>query len=181
MRIELNLVPAALQQRREGFSRRRVLVAVAVLPVLGLGALYAVLVVDARQAQQASRDYDSRLTAVRPVAIEVSLLQGEIADLEQRQQRLGALVGQRQPRLSPLLAEISQLVPTDVWLQSLTIDAGVVTVAGNALHLRSVAVFAAHLDESPFLAQLRVVGLQEVEGERTITQFQMTAHLRPTP
>ncbi|HVH30314.1 MAG TPA: PilN domain-containing protein [bacterium] len=181
MRIELNLVPAALQQRREGVSRRRVLVAVAVLPVLGLGALYAVLVIDARQAQEASRDYDARLTAVRPVAIEVSLLQGEIADLEQRQQRLSGLVGQRQPRLSPLLAEMSRLVPADVWLQSLTIDAGVVTVAGNALHLRSVAVFAAHLDESPLLAQLRVVGLQEVEGERTITQFQMTAHLRPTP
>ncbi len=181
MRIELNLVPAAVQRRREGVSRRRVIVAVAVLPVFGVAALYAVLVIDARQAQEASRDYDARITAVRPVAIEVSLLEGEIADLEQRQQRLRGLVGQRQPRLSPLLAEISRLVPTDVWLQTLTIDAGVVTFAGNALHLRSVAVFAAHLDESPFLDQLRVVGLQEVEGERTITQFQMTARLRPTP
>jgi hypothetical protein len=57
----------------------------------------------------------------------------------------------------------------------------VITFAGNALHLRSVAVFAAHLDESPFLDQLRVVGLQEVEGEPTITQFQMTARLRPPP
>src|SRR5574340_659817 len=131
MRIELNLVPAAVQQRREGVSRRRVLVAVAVLPVVGVAALYAVVVIDARQAQEASRDYDARLTAVRPVAIEVSLLEGEIADLEQRQQRLRALVG--------------------------------------------------HLDESPFLDLLRVVGLQEGERERTITQFRMTARLRSTP
>ena len=181
MRIVLNLVPAAVVRRREGVSRRRVFVAVAVLPIVGIGGLYAVLVIDARQAQEASRDYDARLTAVRPVAIEVSLLQGEIADLEQRQQRLRALVGQRQPRLWPLLTEISHLVPSDVWLQSLTIDAGVITFAGNALHLRSVAVFAAHLDESPFLDQLRVVSLQEVEGERTFTQFQMTARLRPPP
>ncbi len=181
MRIGLNLVPAAIQRRREGVSRRRVLVAVAVAPVFGVAALYTVLVIDARQAQEASRDYDARITAVRPVAIEVSLLEGEIADLEQRQQRLRAFAGQRQSRLSPLLEEISRLVPTDVWLQSLTVDAGVITFAGNALHLRSVAVFAAHLDESPFLEQLRIVGLQEVEGERTITQFQMTARLRSTP
>jgi len=67
MRIVLNLVPAAVVRRREGVSRRRVFVAVAVLPIVGIGGLYAVLVIDARQAQEASRDYDARLTAVRPV------------------------------------------------------------------------------------------------------------------
>jgi Tfp pilus assembly protein PilN len=181
MRIELNLVPGAVQRRREEVTRRRVLVAVAVLPVVGLAAIYAVLAIDARQAREASRDYDAQLALVRPVAIEVSQLEAEIADLEQRQQRLRALAGQRQPRLSPLLAEVSRLIPPDTWLQSLTVDAGVVTLAGNALHLRSVAVFAANLGESTFVDQVRVGGLQQVEGERTITQFQMTVRLRSTP
>src|SRR5713226_3340394 len=130
MRIELNLVPAALLRRREGAGRRRALVAVAVLPIAGVAVLYALLVIDARQAREASRDYDARLALVRPVAVEVSQLEAETADLEQRQQRLRGLIGQRQPRLAPLLADISRFVPPDVWLQSLTIDAGMLTLAG---------------------------------------------------
>ncbi len=178
MRIGLNLVPAALLRRREGAGRRRALVAVAVLPVAGVAVLYALLVIDARQAREASRDYDARLALVRPVAVEVSQLEAETADLEQRQQRLRGLIGQRQPRLAPLLADISRFVPPDVWLQSLTIDAGVLTLAGNGLHLRSVAVFAANLAESPLLDQVKVAGLQQVEGVQTVTQFQMTARLK---
>jgi Tfp pilus assembly protein PilN len=181
MRIELNLVPGAVQRRREDVSRRRVILAVAVLPVVGLAALYGVLAIDARQAREASRAYDAQLALVRPVAIEVSQLEAEIADLEQRQQRLRGLAGQRQPRLSPMLAEVSRLIPRDVWLQSLTLETGAVTLAGNALHLRSVAVFAANLGGSPLVDQVRVSGLQQVEGERTITQFQMTLRLRSTP
>jgi Tfp pilus assembly protein PilN len=178
MRIELNLVPAALLRKREGAGRRRALVAVAVLPIAGVGVLYALLVIDARQAREASRVYDAQLALVRPVAIEVSQIEAETAELEQRQQRLRGLAGQRQPRLSPLLADISRFVPPDVWLQSLTIDAGMLTLAGNGFRLRSVAVFAANLGESSLLDQVKVVGLQQVEGVQTVTQFQLTARLK---
>lgn len=179
MRIALNLVPAAVRQRREQATRRRALVGIPIIAVAGVVGLYAVLLVDARQARDAARDYETRLTAVQPVAVRVSQLQAEIADLEQRRQALVALAGRPQLRLSPLLAEVGRLIPQDTWLQSLTIDAGTVTLTGYALELRSVARFGAGLAQSAVFEQVKVQSLQQVgAGRRTITQYQMTARLK---
>jgi len=65
MRIVLNLVPAAVVRRREGVSRRRVFVAVAVLPIVGIGGLYAVLS-STRAGSRGLADYDARLTRCVP-------------------------------------------------------------------------------------------------------------------
>jgi len=182
MRIDLNLIPAAVLRRREQASRRRALIGIPIIVLAGVAGIYAVLLADARQARDAARDSEARLAAVRPVALRVSQLQAEIADLEQRRQALVALAGRPQARLSPVLAEVSHLIPQDAWLQSLTVDAGAVTLAGYALELRSVARFGATLAQSAFFDQVRVQNLQQVAaGRRSITQFQITARLKGAP
>ena len=179
MRIELNLVPASVLRRREQANRRRAVVGVPVLIVAGVAGLYGLLLVQEQQAKDAARDAESRLEGVRSRAVRVSQLQAEIAEFEQGRRALVALAGRPQPRLYPLLGEVSRLIPRDVWLQSLTVEAGGMILTGNALQLRSVAVFAATLAESAFFDQIKVQNLQQIAaGRRAITQFQITLRLK---
>lgn len=182
MRIDLNLIPAAVLRQREQATQRRVVIVIPALIVVGVVAIFAALLAQERRAAEAGRQLDDQLRPIRPVFIYLSELQAETATLEHRQQALQTINGQRQVRLSPLLAEISQRVPQDAWLQSMSVDAGSVTLAGNALELRSVGLFAGALSGSPVIEQVRVLNLQQVAaGRRTITQFQITARLKVVP
>ncbi|SRR5713226_7788237 len=179
MRIGLNLVPATILRRRDQAVQRRTVIVIPVLIIAGVVALFGALVTQERRAAQKARELEQQLVQLRPLVIYLSELQAETTELEQRQQTLRTITGQRQVRLSPLLAEISRLIPQDVWLQSLIVDAGGVTLAGNALDLRSVALFAATLNRSAVVDQVKLQSLQQVSaGRRAITQFQMAARLK---
>lgn len=179
MRIELNLVPASVLRRREQAARRRAVVGVPILIVAGVAGLYGLLVVQEQQAKDAARDAESRLEGVRARAVRLSQLQAEIAEFEQSRQALAALGGRPRPRLSPVLAEVGALVPRDVWLQALTVETGGMSLTGNSLQLRSIALFASTLAQSALFEQVKVQNLQQVaSGRRAITQFQITLRLK---
>lgn len=179
MRIQLSLVPKPVLQQQEHAIRRRALLLIPLLAIVGAAVLYILLVNDARRARDVARDYESRLVLVRPTAAQVSRLQAEIADLAQRRQALVGAAGRGQWQLSPLLAEISQVIPQDAWLQALTLEGGTLTLAGSALQLRSVGQFAGGLEHSVGLDQVKVRNLQQIQvNQRSITQFQITARLK---
>ncbi|OLD36739.1 MAG: PilN domain-containing protein [Bacillati bacterium ANGP1] len=181
MRTRLSLVPAAVLRQQEVASRRRALLLIPLLAIVGAAVLYVLIVNDARRALEITRDYESRLTPLRPTVTQVSQLQAEINDLAQRRQALVGAAGRGQLQLSPLMIEISQVIPQDTWLATLTIEAGTLTMAGNALHLGSVGQFVSGLQQSPRLEQVKVQNLQQVQvSERSITQFQITARLKGT-
>lgn len=181
MRIQLSLVPKPVLQQQELATRRRALLLIPLLAIVGAAVLYVLLVNDARRARDVARDYESRLVLVRPAAAQVSRLQGEIADLAQRRQALLGAAGRAQLQLSPLLTEISQIIPQDAWLQTLTLEGDTLTLAGSALQLRSVGLFTGGLEHSPRLEQVKVRNLQQVQANlRSITQFQITARLKGT-
>ena len=181
MRIRLSLVPGPVVRRQELASRRKALLLIPLLAIASVAVFYVLLVNDARRAREVIRDTESRLAPLRPTATQVGQLQAEIADLAQRRQALVGAAGRGQLQLSPLMIEISQVIPQDAWLATLTIEAGTLTMAGNALHLGSVGQFVSGLEQSPRLEQVKVQNLQQIQVEaRSITQFQITARLKGT-
>ena len=107
MRTRLSLVPAAVLRQQEVASRRRALLLIPLLAIVGAAVLYVLIVNDARRAREVTRDYESRLAPLRPTVAQVSQLQGEINDLAQRRQALVGAAGRGQLQLSPLMIEIS--------------------------------------------------------------------------
>jgi len=181
MRIRLSLVPGPVVRRQELASRRKALLLIPLLAIASVAVFYVLLVNDARRAREVIRDTESRLAPLRPTATQVGQLQAEIADLAQRRQALLGAAGRGQLQLSPLLTEISQVIPQDAWLQTLAVDAGTLTMTGSALQLRSVGQFVGGLEQSQQLEQVKVQNLQQVQaGSRSITQFQITARLKGT-
>jgi Tfp pilus assembly protein PilN len=181
MRIRLSLVPGPVLRQQELASRRRALLLIPLLAIVGAAVFYVLLVNDARRAREVVRDTESRLAPLRPTVAQVSQLEAEITDLQQRRQALIGAAGRAQLQLSPLLTEISQIIPQDAWLYTLTVDAGTLTMTGGTLQLRSVGQFVGGLEQSGRLDQVKVQNLQQVQTDlRSITQFQITARLKGT-
>src|SRR2546427_758253 len=161
MRIRLSLVRGPVVRQQELASRRRALLLIPLLAIVGAAVFYVLLVNDARRAREVIRDTESRLAPLRLTAAQVGQLQAEIADLAQRRQALLGAAGRGQLQLSLLLTEISQVIPQDAWLQTLTVDAGTLTMTGSALQLRSVGQFVGGLEQSQRLEQVKVQNLQQ--------------------
>src|SRR2546427_12628442 len=113
MRIRLSLVPGPVVRQQELASRRRALLLIPLLAIVGAAVFYVLLVNDARRAREVIRDTESRLAPLRPTAAQVGQLQAEIADLAQRRQALVGAAGRGAGPLSPPLAESQPAIPPD--------------------------------------------------------------------
>src|SRR2546427_3638052 len=111
MRIRLSLVPGPVVRQQELASRRRALLLIPLLAIVGAAVFYVLLVNDARRAREVIRDTESRLAPLRPTAAQVGQLQAEIADLAQRRQALVGAAGRGQLRPSPPLPSGSPGIP----------------------------------------------------------------------
>ncbi len=177
MRIVLNLLPPSVLQRRRRAARRRVVVGLPLVALAAAAGAWALIQVSLQQARAAVEDIDRRLALVQPIAVEVVRLQAEITDLEERRRALAAVAGAHLPR-TPVLDEVSRVIPQDVWLQSLVVDGATVAATGQSLALRSVAQFAASLEASPVFSGVRVHSLQQIPaGPRPVVQFRIDARL----
>src|SRR2546427_632904 len=86
MRIRLSLVPGPVVRQQELASRRRALLLIPLLAIVGAAVFYVLLVNDTRRAREVIRDTESRLAPLRLTAAQVGQLQAEIPDLAHRRQ-----------------------------------------------------------------------------------------------
>lgn len=178
MRILLNLNPPLLVQRRAQASRRRALVGIPAIAGAAVFLIYVMLMSAAGRARASARETEGLLIPLRPAAVRLSQLQAEAEDFESRRARLQSILG-RPGVLSILLDDVSRLVPRNVWLQSLSVEGPLVTIAGSTTDLSAVALFTTMLGQSQALTGVEMRSIQQGDaGERMVTQFQLTGRLK---
>lgn len=178
MRIHLNLVPLAIQRRREMARRRRALIGVPLVIVAVVAGLYLLLLGQEAQARRVSRETEELLIPLRPLGLRLAGLQSQTEEVERRRQEMLRVL-QQQQRWSAVMDDVSRLIPQDAWLQSMTLEPGILTLSVAALQLRTVAQFVQSLAASPAVADVQVPALQQTQaGGRMIPQFTIRARLK---
>jgi len=178
MEITLNLLPPHLLQQREVQRRKRtrtLALAAAVLPIV---LVYAVLNARIQVLQVRAASLDRQVAALSPVADKARKLETDLAALRRREDALNRLTV-RLPHWSASLAQLSSLVPQDVWFTSLSITDGQLVIAGQALSESAVSTLTARLAGARFLTGTSLKFVREGSvGTRRVFTFEMSGTLR---
>jgi Tfp pilus assembly protein PilN len=180
--ININLL-APGRRRAAGPSRETLIAAVSV------GAIVLVLIVAsvvlsnrAASLHRQLADVNRQLAALRPVALQVQALERTLSTLETRQAELKRLLGRQLPASQSLQA-IKTVIPTDVWLVTMTTQAGHnVVFDGFTFTYKSVARFMVALRDSARFQNVDLASTAKDKlGERDVVKFQITGELAGTP
>lgn len=180
--ININLL-APGKRRAAGPSRETLIAAVSV------GAIVLVLIVAsvvlsnrAASLHRQLADVNRQLAALRPVALQVQALERTLSTLETRQAELKRLLGRQLPASQSLQA-IKTVIPTDVWLVTMTTQAGHnVVFDGFTFTYKSVARFMVALRDSARFQNVDLASTAKDKfGEREVVKFQITGELAGTP
>ncbi|HEV2440268.1 MAG TPA: PilN domain-containing protein [bacterium] len=184
MEITLNLLPPHLLRQRDDRRRKRtrlVIAAAAVLPVaLAYGLLHARIQVLRFQSNSLQR----QIVALTPLSQKAQRLDAELTALRQRDEALNRLTA-RLPRWSAALVGVRDLVPSDAWLTSLSINNGQLAMTGQAGSETTVSTLTTRMASAKFLTgtSLKYVR-QSLLGTRQFYTFEIDATVRgegPTP
>ena len=123
----LNLLPSALRPRQLSWGQLVTASNVAATVILGIGVLFA-------QGCQAQRHLTRLNEAIRALDHEVKSVERVIADSDQKRQLLATLQAAQASSLHPLplLRELTELIPPDAWLSTLSLDTKGVELTGQA-------------------------------------------------
>jgi hypothetical protein len=162
--VRLNLLPA---EQREAFDEGPsiatwVLLALSVLLLVSWGA--SAMVKDG----MLRRDVQSRLVAIEPDVNEVMGLQEEIDHL----QRQVEILGQQDGRVTTLLKELTELIPTDAYLTTLNLRGGRLTLDGQA---RSASDIITALEKSKRFKNVTFSSPTTRQGDKE--RFALTAEV----
>lgn len=179
--ININLL-APGRRRPAGPSRETLIAAVSV------GAIVLVLIVAsvvlsnrAASLHRQLADVNRQLAALRPVALQVQALERTLSSLETRQAELKRLLGRQLPASQSLQA-IKSVIPTDVWLVTMSTQAGHnVVFDGFTFTYKSVARFMVALRDSARFQNVDLASTaKDRVGEREVVKFQITGELAGT-
>lgn len=140
--VEVNLLPPEKRARREKRLSPLTLVLAGVVALLGITWAVGVVVQEHRILRSLTQQIDELDPEVRQV-------QAQEAEADLLQERLQLLEDSTQRRLLPLLGNLSELVPTDVYLTNFRYQGGGVELSGVAA--RAASDLVALLEGSPCL------------------------------
>jgi Tfp pilus assembly protein PilN len=123
----LNLLPAALRPRRLTWGQWVTAANVAAAALLGIALLFG-------QGYQSQRQLNRLNAAIRSLDPEVKAVERLMTDVEKKRQLLATLrtVGESALHPLPLLRELTELIPADAWLTTLSLDTKSVEITGQA-------------------------------------------------
>lgn len=126
-RPRLDLLPEAARPRQLSWGQLATAGSLAAAAVLGIAVLFA-------QAHQGQRHLTRLNAAIRALDPEVKSMERLIAELERKRQLLAALQAVEASALHPLplLRELTELIPPDAWLTTLTLEGRSVEITGQA-------------------------------------------------
>ncbi len=126
-------------------------------------------------------EVDRQLAALRPVALQVQALDQKLASLETRQGQLQRLLARQLPASQSLQA-IKTVIPSDVWLVTVSTQAGHnVLFDGYTFTYKSVARFMVALRDSERFQNVDLTSTtKDRVGEREVVKFQITGELAGT-
>jgi general secretion pathway protein L len=168
---QLNLLPASLRPRRLSRAQKVTVAMAAVTACLGITALLAPGVRDQRELRRLEAD-------IRRLDPEVRAIERIMAELERDRRLLEAVQAASVASLHPLplMRELTELLPTDVWLTALTMDLKGAELTGQAA---SASALVPLLENSPRLE--RVEFASPVTRGRDKEQFRIRAAWEATP
>ncbi|MBI3030555.1 MAG: PilN domain-containing protein [Candidatus Rokubacteria bacterium] len=123
----LNLLPPALRPRRLTWGQWVTAANGAAAALLGIALLFA-------QGYQSQRQLSQLNAAIRTLDPEVKAVERLMADVEKKRQLLAALRSAEDSALRPLplLRELTELVPADAWLTTMSLDTKGAEITGQA-------------------------------------------------
>jgi Tfp pilus assembly protein PilN len=123
----LNLLPAALRPRRLTSGQWVTAANVAAAALLGIALLFG-------QGYQSQRQLNRLNAAIRSLDPEVKAVERLITDVEKKRQLLATLRTVEESALHPLplLRELTELIPADAWLTTVSLDTKSVEITGQA-------------------------------------------------
>jgi Tfp pilus assembly protein PilN len=126
-------------------------------------------------------EVDRQLAVLRPVALQVQALDQTLTSLETRQGQLQRLLARQLPASQSLRA-IKTVIPSDVWLVTVSTQAGhSVLFDGYTFTYRAVARFMLALRDSERFQNVDLTSTtKDKVGEREVVKFQITGELAGT-
>jgi general secretion pathway protein L len=162
--VRLNLLPA---EQREAFDEGP---SIATWVLLALSALLLVVWGASAMMKDGSlrRDVQTHLTLIQPEVDEVIGLQEEIDHL----QRQVEILGQQDGRVTTLLKELTELIPSDAYLTTLNLRGGRLTLDGQA---RSASDIITALEKSKRFKNVNFSSPTTRQGDKE--RFALTAEV----
>ncbi len=176
--ININLL-APGRRRPAGPSRETYIAAGAVAAVvLVLIAASVILSNRAASLHRQLADVNRQLIVLRPVALQVQTLDQTLSALERRQEDLKRLLAKQLPASQSLRA-IKTVIPSDVWLVTVSTQAGHnVLFDGYTFTYKSVARFMLALRDSDRFQNVDLTSTtKDKVGDREVVKFQITGEL----
>ena len=179
--ININLL--APGRRRPAGPSREMTIAAGSIAAIVLVLIIASVILSNRAASlhRQLADVNRQLAALRPVALQVQALDQTVASLERRQGDLKRLLARQLPASQSLQA-IKTVIPGDVWLVSVSTQAGHnVLFDGYTFTYKSVARFMVALRDSERFQNVDLTSTtKDRVGDREVVKFQITGELAGT-
>ena len=128
------------------------------------------------------RERDTRLETVAVREAEAKKLESIIAEVEDYQRRKDSLQNRidlinqlKQNQKGPvrIMDQISRDLPDLVWLDTMTIDAGRIALAGRGLNPNAIALFIENVKNDPYFEEPRVGAVTQVSTSPLVYSFDM--------
>jgi type IV pilus assembly protein PilN len=136
------------------------------------------------------RTRDQRLETVTQREAEAKKLEDIIAEVEDFQRRKDSLQNRidlinelkaNQKGPVRIMDQISKDLPDLVWLDTMTIQGGQVTLAGRGLNPNAIALFIENVKKDPYFEEPTVSGITEVSQNPLVYSFDMRFAFTYTP
>jgi Tfp pilus assembly protein PilN len=170
-RPALNLLPMELRPRTLSPGQIATAATATVTALLGLGLLIG-------QGYQQHRYADRLNQAIRALDPEVRKVEGVSADLAQKRRLLETIrsIEKSDVRALPILRELTERIPQDAWLRTLTMDKQGVEITGQATAANQLIPL---LENSPSLTRVEFTAPVTKAGDKE--QFRIKAAWKSTP
>jgi len=156
----INLLPPEREQRRRARQLTATIIAAGVALVVLLGIIYGAETLRAHSEQNKLKAQQAQNAALQSQVTQLSRFAAKEADLNQKTKLLSTLTAD-EVRWSVVLADVSLLIPSDVWLTNFTgsVSASVQNAPGVAASqsigtIQLTGVTFSHLDVAKWLTRL---------------------------
>jgi Tfp pilus assembly protein PilN len=178
-----NLLPASLieARRQRRLQRFRAIgIIVAVVPIV---LAYTLILTQTNRLESQERSLQQQLAAVRQDANAVRQLEADTNNLRGREQSFESVRTTVFP-WAETLTSVTNLVPEDVWFETVKASNHTILIDGSTLTDTSVPTLAAKLSSAQFLSNVQLPYAREssgvIEGDRTYS-FEFEANVAQRP
>ena len=176
--ITINLLPVREERRRAGAQQLLALMGVALVASLAIVALvHWSIQSDIASSKQAAAKTQAEIDQFGPQLKQVEEYKAAKAEIEQKLDVIDDLADARSGPVH-IFDQIADQVPERVWIDSIDIKGGRITLQGMSLDNELVALFLTGLEESPYFKDVELMETEARERDGfKLNAFEVSAVL----